>query len=558
MVVCDRAGPRIEIGAAVKEAGGAALVILNKETDGCTTLAEAHYLPASDVSYINGSKILSYMNSTHKPLGTISFQGTSLGTSPAPVVTFFSSRGPNRESPGILKPDIIGPGLNVLAAWPFEVGPSVTNVTAMTFNIISGTSMSTPHLSGIAALIKGAHPDWSPAAIKSAIMTTSDTTDHDGKPIMDETLQAASFFAMGAGHVNPSKAAKPGLVYDLRADDYVSYLCGLGYTDQEVEIITHRKIHCATIKNISEAELNYPSIAVSLELGHLTVNRMLTNVEEGRSTYAVAIDMPKDISVSVSPKTLEFSKLKEKKSFTVSLSWNPKTTTHTEGAFRLPTPCKLGGPISPSLPPHWVPGLLEAGGSSCGRCEPISPPPWAAFWTSRHPPPLRATPRTLRLPSPLRVASWTCSHPPPRLPPAACLLDLQSPTAPPSTGGLPPTGGPPSTGGPDSGLAPDRLYLGHPLELLPPSALPPTRGPDLGGPDSAFDPDDHRSVHLRDLLPPTAPLTICGSDSGPASMDHCSDPVPSRAPACLRSPSLPPLTSPSTTLMGHSGWTWLP
>ncbi|XP_020084948.1 subtilisin-like protease SBT1.2 [Ananas comosus] len=335
VVVCDRAGgPRIEIGTAVKEAGGAALVILNKETDGCTTLAEAHYLPASDVSYINGSKILSYLNSTDKPLATISFQGTSLGTSPAPVVTFFSSRGPSLQSPGILKPDIIGPGLNVVAAWPFQIGPSETNVTSTTFNMISGTSMSTPHLSGIAALIKGAHPDWSPAAIKSAIMTTSDTTDRDGKPIKDETLQPASFFAMGAGHVNPSKAANPGLVYDLRADDYIPYLCGLGYTDQQVEAITHRKINCATIKKISEAELNYPSIAVSLELGHLTVNRTLTNVEEERSTYTVAIDVPKDISVSVSPETLEFSKLKETKSFTVSLSWNPKTTTHTEGAFR--------------------------------------------------------------------------------------------------------------------------------------------------------------------------------------------------------------------------------
>nr|CAD1831189.1 unnamed protein product [Ananas comosus var. bracteatus] len=190
MVICDRAGPRIEMGAAVKEAGGAALVILNKETDGCTTLAEAHYLPASDL----------------------------------PSLLSSLSRGPNLESPGILKPDIIGPGLNVVAAWPFQVGPSETNVTSMTFNMISGTSMSTPHLSGIAALIKGAHPDWSPAAIKSAIMTTSDTTDRDGKPIMDETLQPASFFAMGAGHVNPSKAANPGLVYDLRADDYIPYL----------------------------------------------------------------------------------------------------------------------------------------------------------------------------------------------------------------------------------------------------------------------------------------------------------------------------------------------
>ncbi|PHT36797.1 Cucumisin [Capsicum baccatum] len=80
------------------------------------------------------------------------------------------------QSRGILKPDIIGPGVNILAAWPTPVGGTITSATAvsLTFNILSGTSMSCPHLAGVAALLKSAHPNWSPAAIKSAIMTTAD------------------------------------------------------------------------------------------------------------------------------------------------------------------------------------------------------------------------------------------------------------------------------------------------------------------------------------------------------------------------------------------------
>ncbi|KAL3621617.1 Subtilisin-like protease 1 [Castilleja foliolosa] len=101
------------------------------------------------------------------------------------MMASFSSRGPSMQSPGILKPDITGPGLNILAAWNEVVDNSTENID-VAFNIISGTSMSCPHLSGVAALLKSSHPDWSPAAIKYAIMTTTHTTGLDGNPIRDE------------------------------------------------------------------------------------------------------------------------------------------------------------------------------------------------------------------------------------------------------------------------------------------------------------------------------------------------------------------------------------
>ena len=71
--------------------------------------------------------------------------------------------------------------------------------------------MSCPHLSGIAALLKSSHTDWSPAAIKSAIMTSADILNVQGNPILDQTVHAADIFATGAGHINPSKANDTGL-----------------------------------------------------------------------------------------------------------------------------------------------------------------------------------------------------------------------------------------------------------------------------------------------------------------------------------------------------------
>ncbi|AQK88785.1 Subtilisin-like protease SBT1.5 [Zea mays] len=69
--------------------------------------------------------------------------------------------------------------------------------------------MAAPHITGVVALLKAAHPDWSPAAIKSAMLTTADRLDNGGQPILDEQHAEATSFAMGAGHVNVSRATDP-------------------------------------------------------------------------------------------------------------------------------------------------------------------------------------------------------------------------------------------------------------------------------------------------------------------------------------------------------------
>ncbi|PAN39546.1 hypothetical protein PAHAL_7G250500 [Panicum hallii] len=333
IVLCDRgnAVSRLEKGAEVKRAGGFGMIMANQFADGYSTIADAHVLPASHVSYDAGVNIKKYINSTANPVAQIIFKGTVLGTSPAPAITSFSSRGPSVQNPGILKPDITGPGVSVLAAWPFQVGPPSAPLfpERPTFNFESGTSMSTPHLSGIAALIKSKHPDWSPAAIKSAIMTTADPTDRSGKLIVNEQHEQANFFATGAGQVNPDKAIDPGLVYDIAPADYVGYLCGL-YTSQEVSVIARRSVDCSAITVIPDRMLNYPSISLTLPLttnptAPVVVSRAVKNVGEASAVYYPRVNLPGIVQVKVAPSSLRFTAANQVQNFTVSV-WRGQST----------------------------------------------------------------------------------------------------------------------------------------------------------------------------------------------------------------------------------------
>ncbi|CAN4075953.1 unnamed protein product [Withania somnifera] len=322
IILCQVGGgfSRIKKGQAVKNAGGVAMILVNRPQDGFTTSANAHVLPALNVASSDGNKITDYMRSTKNPVARITFQGTIIGDKNAPVVAGFSARGPSTASPGILKPDIIAPGVNILSAWPTSVENN-TN-TKSTFNIISGTSMSCPHLSGVAALLKSAHPTWSPAAIKSANMTTADIVNLANESFLGEMLSPATIFAFGPGHVNPSRANDPGLIYDTEFKDYVP--CGLNYTNQEMGNLLQRKTSCSKVKSIPEAQLNYPSFSISLGEKPQTYTRTVTNVGEANSTYRVEIASPRMVSVVVKPSILMFSKLNQRMTYRVTFS----TTTN--------------------------------------------------------------------------------------------------------------------------------------------------------------------------------------------------------------------------------------
>ncbi|XP_047951495.1 subtilisin-like protease 4 [Salvia hispanica] len=311
--------------------GVAGVILINNETHGNTIQVAAIGAPTTHFSYAAGLKIKAYLGSTATPTATISSQGTVIGDERAPVVASFSSRGPSIPTPGILKPDILGPGVNILAA---------SHDTSIEWTIKSGTSMVCPHLSGVAALLKSVHPDWSPAAIKSAIMTTADDVNLAGNPIEDERFLPADIFATGSGHVNPSRAQDPGLVYDIQPRDYLSYLCGLGYTDRQVERFLHRRVNCAVESKIAEAELNYPSFSIIFS-GRSTsqvYTRTVTNVGDPDSSYEVEISPPNGVEVSVEPATLNFSETEQKLQYKVTFSRLTPNTDFVEGFLKWTSP----------------------------------------------------------------------------------------------------------------------------------------------------------------------------------------------------------------------------
>ncbi|XP_058083784.1 subtilisin-like protease SBT5.3 isoform X2 [Magnolia sinica] len=306
-----------EKGDVVKRAGGVGAIIMNVPiTD---AHAQPHLLPATDIAWDGTLVLLSYIGSTPSPTAYITGPTTQHGTKPAPIMAAFSSRGPSRITPEILKPDITAPGVDVLAAYTQYTGPSdlPSDPRRVPFNIISGTSMACPHIAGIAGLLKAVHPKWSPSAIKSAIMTTARTKDNVGLPMRNSTFSKATPFSYGAGHVNPNRAVDPGLVYDLTVKDYLNFLCAIGYNKTFFEGFTGLPYSCNR-KSLNLLDFNYPSITILHLSGLTTVSRTVKNVGHP-STYTARILAPPGISVSVKPMSLKFEKIGEEKTFKVSL-----------------------------------------------------------------------------------------------------------------------------------------------------------------------------------------------------------------------------------------------
>ncbi|KAH7677370.1 Tripeptidyl-peptidase II protein [Dioscorea alata] len=309
----------------VKDAGGVGMIVLNIFVQGSTTLSHDYVLPTAHVNSTEARKIVNYFkNSSSTATATIAFNGTKFGARPSPTVAYFSSRGPYAYNGGIIKPDILGPGVNILSAWPVRPGPNPKGPPASYFNFNKGTSMATPHLVGIVAVLKNTHKNWSAAAIRSAIMTTANRFDLDGNKILDdfdEHKKYAKPMDMGSGQVNPVAANDPGLIYEISHKHYIQYLCGLGYNDTQVSIIVASPIQCSVVGSTAPENLNYPSISISLDPSATKfVQRTLTNVGDANELYYIDVEDPNGIKVVVSPSPIQFSRIGEEKSITLEFS----------------------------------------------------------------------------------------------------------------------------------------------------------------------------------------------------------------------------------------------
>ncbi|XP_058085152.1 subtilisin-like protease SBT1.3 [Magnolia sinica] len=328
IVICDRGiSPRVQKGQVVKDAGGLGMILSNTEANGEELVADCHLLPTVGVGETAGKLIKHYVQTTPRPTATLTFAGTKLGIRPSPIVAAFSSRGPNYLTPEILKPDVVAPGVNILAAWSGAASPSSlpTDIRRVGFNILSGTSMSCPHVSGIAALLKASHPEWSPAAIKSALMTTAYIHDNTHSPLKDAaTRMPSNHHDHGAGHINPSKAVDPGLVYDMGAHEYIQFLCSQKLTPMQLKVFTKTSNQSCQHVFTTPGDLNYPAISIIFgeppSTSVLTVHRTVTNVGPPTSTYQVTVSPFKGAEVTVEPTTLHFTSRNQKLSYKVTVT----------------------------------------------------------------------------------------------------------------------------------------------------------------------------------------------------------------------------------------------
>ncbi|WP_444903514.1 S8 family serine peptidase [Microbulbifer sp. CnH-101-E] len=207
-------------------------------------------------------------------------------------IASFSSRGHNVGATDIIKPDVAAPGVGILA------GTSPVLSGGNLFAAKNGTSMASPHVAGIMALLKQAHPDWSPAMAKSALMSTARTN-------LQKSFgpEAADPFDIGAGAIVPAAAFDPGLVYDAGFNDYLAFLCGAENQPQIIEASTCEGLVSAGY-SLDSSDLNLPSIGIGELVGTQTIKRRVTSVGRGQRWYWASVEAPAGVEVSVNPKTL--------------------------------------------------------------------------------------------------------------------------------------------------------------------------------------------------------------------------------------------------------------
>ncbi|THU58119.1 hypothetical protein C4D60_Mb03t10820 [Musa balbisiana] len=237
----------------------------------------------------------------------------------SPRVAAFSARGPSTGYPDLVKPDITAPGVNILAAvrdW---------------YQFMSGTSMACPHVSGIAALLKVVHPDWSPAAIKSALVTTAYTTNERGFPVEAEAIprKLADPFDYGGGHIDPNRAMDPGLIYDIDPNDYVNFFRYTNRASNSTSGQNHLKLPSGAIPDLRKSgvgssrtyDLNLPSISIpDLKETPVKVRRTVTNVGDTHGRYMAVVQSPAGVKMEVQPSVLHFRASGEKLHFEVTFT----------------------------------------------------------------------------------------------------------------------------------------------------------------------------------------------------------------------------------------------
>jgi subtilisin family serine protease len=322
VVVCDRGVvDRTAKSLEVQSKGGLGMILVNLSSS--SEDADNHVVPTVHVNAPKSLEVKAKLAAD--PTLTVSLvKGDLTGEPlpPAPQVAGFSSRGPSLASGGdLLKPDISAPGVNVLA------GVSTIGNNGAQFGFMSGTSMAAPHIAGFGALVLSKQPKWSPAMVKSAMMTTAyPLVNADGTPNLNP-------FEGGAGHIDSARVLDPGLVYNSDIKQWNAFLNGQGVDTGARKAGT-----------LAARDLNVPSIALGSLVGEIKVKRTLTALVPGR--YRAEVNLP-GFDVRVEPAVLDFKKAGKSLDVTITVkSVGAPTGKFTTGTLTWKGPRTVSSPMA--------------------------------------------------------------------------------------------------------------------------------------------------------------------------------------------------------------------
>jgi subtilisin family serine protease len=286
-VLCKRGqNPRVEKGKVVLDAGGVGMVLYDATLED-QPVADLHWLPAAHVSLSDGQAIKALLAAGGPAV--VQLGGGKPASRSGDVIASFSSRGPQLAVPDIAKPDLAAPGVDILAA--NTPTPAETQRPGETFQILSGTSMASPQVAGVGALLTQLAPTWSPAEMKSALMTSANP-----KVTKEDEKTPADVFEMGSGRIDPNRAADPGLVVDAGLVDYAGYLKG-----QDPAFVS------GDVTPLAASDLNLPAVSFGSFTGSRSTVRTFTSVDSKTGSWQVKVDGLPGVKATVAPERFDIA-----------------------------------------------------------------------------------------------------------------------------------------------------------------------------------------------------------------------------------------------------------
>lgn len=265
IVACERGAiARVAKSYNVAQQGAVGMLLFNPVLQGLAT--DNHFIPSVHLEVDAGEQLVDFL--AERTTVTATFTAGEATAVQGDVMAAFSSRGGDGYL--TIKPDVTAPGVQILAGHTPMPATIAGGVPGELFQSIQGTSMSSPHVAGAAAVLMQMHPDWSPAQVKSALMMTAreeGLTKEDGST-------PAGFFDRGSGRIDLSRAGSAVLTMDLDAADFLA-------------------------REGREWTLNLPSVWIPRLPGKITVRRTVTSDASRRTSWKTKVTAPSDVVVKV-------------------------------------------------------------------------------------------------------------------------------------------------------------------------------------------------------------------------------------------------------------------